>query len=110
MMKAERYPSKTWQRKCVARWRLLSARGLDLQAGGKSRGPPPAQPARTSPGSPATPATPAAPGHPGHPGRAASQLRSVAPGMLGAMLGSRKPCALASTAPLRTRFFAIPRS
>ena len=32
MMKAERRPGKAWQRKCVARWRLLSARGLDLQA------------------------------------------------------------------------------
>ena len=32
MMKAEQRPGKTWQRKCVARWRLLSARGLDLQA------------------------------------------------------------------------------
>ncbi len=29
MMKAEQRPSKAWQRKCVARWRLLSARGLD---------------------------------------------------------------------------------
>lgn len=32
MMKAEQRPGKTWQRKCVARWRLLSARGFDLQA------------------------------------------------------------------------------
>jgi len=32
MMKAERRPGKAWQRKCVARWRLLSAQGLDLQA------------------------------------------------------------------------------
>lgn len=32
MMKAERSPSKAWQRKCVARWRLLSMQGLDLQA------------------------------------------------------------------------------
>ena len=31
MMKAERRPSKAWERKCVARWRLLSAQGLDLQ-------------------------------------------------------------------------------
>ena len=32
MMKAERRPGKAWQRKCVARWRLLSAQGLNLQA------------------------------------------------------------------------------
>lgn len=31
MMKAERRPSKAWERKCVARWRLLSAQGMDLQ-------------------------------------------------------------------------------
>lgn len=34
----------------------------------------------------------------GHPGRA-SQLRSVPPGALGAVLGSRKPCALAFASP-----------
>jgi hypothetical protein len=32
MIKAERRLSKAWQRKCVARWRLLSVQGLDLQA------------------------------------------------------------------------------
>jgi hypothetical protein len=32
MMKAERRSGKAWQRKCVARWRLLSAEGLDLPA------------------------------------------------------------------------------
>ena len=40
MMTAERRPSKSWQRKCVARWRLLSVQGLDLQAAAAEIGVP----------------------------------------------------------------------